>query len=119
MLAATHACVLRMRRKTREPFVLILYLQATMHGPESVLATQHACMPSVDVVLNCCAAWLLCRCATWLLCRCAAVAHTVQPVRAVSASPTDQMFATCSDDNSVKVWDLATSPCTSTTFAGT
>lgn len=58
---------------------------------------------------------LPCCCVTVLLC----VACTVQPVRAVSASPTDQMFATCSDDNSVKVWDLATSPCASTTFAGT
>lgn len=46
-----------------------------------------------------------------------AYTHT-QAVRAVSASPTDQMFASCSDDHMspIVVWDLATS--TATTLIG-
>lgn len=47
---------------------------------------------------------------------CRSVLCCLQRVSAVSPSPTDQMFASCSDDNTVKVWDLATG--TATTFAG-
>lgn len=53
------------------------------------------------------------RCA--MLC-CAVPCCSVQSVRSVSASPTDQMFASGSDDNTVKVWDLSSA--SATTLAG-
>ena len=40
----------------------------------------------------------------------------VQAVRSVSPSHTDQMFVSGSDDNTLKVWDLATA--TAVTFSG-
>jgi polyadenylation factor subunit 2 len=38
--------------------------------------------------------------------------------RAVAVAPTDQKFATCSDDKSVKVWDLKTRKNPETTLTG-
>jgi WD40 repeat protein len=48
---------------------------------------------------------------------CAVLCCAVQRVSAVSFSPTDQLFATCSDDNTVKVWTMGLKPI-SKTFTG-